>query len=340
MNFNSPLLPQRASSIAGSVDLLMLFLLAVSVFFSVLIFFAVFYFAIRYRRRSEDEIPQPVHGSMLLEVAWSVIPLGITMIMFAWGGILFYKNMHAPDHALEIYVTAKQWMWKIQHPDGQREINNLHVPTGRPVKLIMTSEDVLHSFFIPAFRVKYDVLPNRYTSIWFEPTRTGTYHLFCAEYCGTQHSGMRGTVTVLEPRQYEQWLAGNYGGEPMTAAGERLFQRLGCATCHRQDNTGRGPALQGVFNRPVKLVTGETVLANEDYLRESILRPNAKLVAGYQPVMPTFQGQINEEGLLQIISYVKSLATPAGAGGGEGAAPAAPEAQPAQPQRGAAERNR
>ncbi len=315
---NLPLFPQQASTVARGVDFLFFFVAAVSLFFSVLIFCLVFYFAIRYRRRSPDECPRPILGSLRLELFWSISPLVICMVMFAWGAGLYYQNSHAPENAVEIYVVGKQWMWKLQHPEGQREIIALHVPVGRPVKLIMTSEDVIHSFYIPAFRVKYDVLPGRYTSIWFEATRPGEYHLFCAEYCGTKHSGMVGTVTVLEPRDYQRWLSGAAGGESMPAAGFALFQRMGCINCHRADARSRGPALEGVFNQLVKLEGGQTVVADEEYLRESILRPAAKVVAGYRPVMPTFQGQISEEGLLQIVAYIKSLAKPeAGAQGAQ-----------------------
>lgn len=307
---NFPLWPDQASTVARGVDQLYIFLLAICIFFSVLIFLLVFYFAIRYRRRSPDELPRPIIGSLRLELFWSVLPFVITMVMFSWGAGLYYVNSRAPADAMEIYVVGKQWMWKLQHPEGQREINALHVPIGRAVKLIMTSEDVIHSFFIPAFRVKYDVIPGRYTTIWFEPTRTGEFHLFCAEYCGTNHSMMIGKVTVMEPRDYERWLSGAAAGETMASVGFSLFQRLGCATCHRSDVRGRGPSLIGIFNRPVQLASGETVIASEDYVRESILNPQAKVVAGFAPVMPTFQGQVNEEALLQLIAYIKSLAGP------------------------------
>ncbi len=312
---NLPLFPQQASTVARGVDALFLFVIGISIFFSALIFLLIFYFAIRYRRRSEDEVPRPIMGSLPLELFWSITPFLICLAMFGWGAGLYYQNSRPPENALEIYVVGKQWMWKLQHPEGQREINALHVPIGRPVKLVMTSEDVIHSFYVPAFRIKYDVLPGRYTSLWFEATRAGVYHLFCAEYCGTKHSGMVGWVTVLEPPAFQQWLTGGVAGETMASAGERLFQRLGCGNCHRPDATGRGPALAGVFNQEVKLQTGETVIADEDYVRESILRPSAKIVAGYQPVMPTFQGQVSEEGLLQIIAYIKSLAKPERGGG-------------------------
>ena len=302
------LFPQRASTIAGSVDALYFFLVGVSLFFTVLIFAMVFGFAIKYRRRSEEELPRPIDGSMRLEVMWTVIPFILTMVMFAWGATLYLRNSRPPDGSLEVYVVGKQWMWKLQHPEGQREINQLHVPVNVPVRLIMTSEDVIHSFFVPAFRIKQDVLPGRYTTQWFQATRPGEYHLFCAEYCGNQHSGMIGTVTVLGAVEYENWLGGGASGESMASTGERLFQQLGCSGCHRSDAAGRGPALEGVFNAPVKLETGETVIADEPYIRESILNPRAKVVVGFRPIMPTFAGQVSEESILQLIAYIKTLA--------------------------------
>ena len=304
-----PLFPQRASTIAGGVDQLYFFLVSVTVLFSVLIFSAIFYFALRYRRRTPDQRAVPIPGSNLLEIVWSVIPLAIVMVMFTWGASLYFRNSRAPDGAIEIYVVGKQWMWKLQHPEGPREINELHVPVGQPVRLIMTSQDVIHSFYIPAFRIKNDVLPNRYTTAWFEATRTGEYHLFCAEYCGNQHSGMIGRVVVMEPAAYEQWLSGSPPGESLAAAGERLFGRLGCTNCHSPDARGRtrAPLLAGVFGKPAALDSGRTTLRDEAYLRESILNPRAKVVAGYVPEMPTFQGQVTEENLLELIAYIKSL---------------------------------
>jgi len=303
-----PLFPEQASTIAGGVDRLFLFLVLVAGFFSLLIFVLIFIFAIKYRRRSEDEKPKPIAGSHTLEIAWSVIPLLITFVMFGWGAKLYVRNSRPPVNAVEVFVVGKQWMWKIQHTEGQREIDELHVPVGRPVKLTMTSEDVIHDFFIPAFRVKKDVVPGRYSEIWFQATKVGQYHLFCAQYCGAQHSAMTGWVYVMKPVDYEKWLSGG-GGESMESSGEKLFSRFGCVNCHHADNSGRGPSLVGVFGKPVQLESGETVMADEAYVRESILAPNAKIVKGYPPIMPTFQGQVSEEQLLQLIAYVKSLKT-------------------------------
>lgn len=296
---------------AGEVDALYLFLCAITVFFSVLIAGLLAYFAIRFRRRSEVELPAPITGSTRLETLWTVIPFVLTMIIFGWGAKIYFTISRSPADAMPIFVTGKQWMWKLQHLEGQREINELHVPVNRTVRLIMSSEDVIHSFYVPAFRVKADVLPGRYTSIWFRATQTGQYHLFCAEYCGTKHSGMIGKVVVMEPNAYQVWLSGGPRPESMTVRGQNLFQSFSCHTCHKRDGTGRGPVLDGIFGKPVTLQTGETVIADENYLRESILNPAAKFVAGYQPVMPMFQGLINEDGLSEIIAYIRSLAPPA-----------------------------
>ena len=310
------LLPEQASNFAADVDHLLYYLVAVSVFFTVLIFAAIFYFAIRYRRRSENELPEPVHASLALEIAWSVIPFGLTMIMFGWGANIFFKESRPPKDAMQVYVVAKQWMWKLQHMEGQREINELHIPVGRPVKLVMTSEDAIHSFFVPAFRTKQDVVPGRYSTTWFTATKPGKYHLFCAEYCGTQHSGMTGWIYAMEPQDYQAWLSGGRSFGSLADNGEKLFQDLACGNCHKVDGSGRCPSLAGLFGRSVQLADGRTIKADEAYLRESILQPNAKIVAGYQPLMPTFQGLVTEEGVLQLIEYIKSLTPQPGAATG------------------------
>lgn len=292
---------------AGNVDALFIFLVIVSGLMTLLIFTAVIYFAARYRHQRGVPAEQ-IEGSTPLEVTWSIIPLIIFLVIFAWGALVFVKSRTPPRDSTEVYVVAKQWMWKMEHAEGQREINELHVPVGRDVKLIMTSQDVIHSFFVPAFRMKQDVLPGRYTVAWFRATQPGTYHLFCSQYCGTQHSGMIGSIVVMEPAQYEAWMNGGSTG-PLSAAGEKLFAELGCSTCHRTDTQGRGPNLQGVFGKPVLLQDGRTVTADENYVRESILDPGAKVVNGFKPVMPTFQGLVSEEQLNALVAYVKSLST-------------------------------
>jgi cytochrome c oxidase subunit 2 len=250
----------------------------------------------------------------LLEIVWSAIPFALAMVMFVWSTRLYFTLERPPADSLQLYAVGKQWMWKFQHPEGVREINELHVPLGQNVRLTMSSEDVIHSFFVPAFRVKQDVVPGRYTQVWFRATRTGSFHLFCAEYCGTQHSGMIGTVTVMEPNDYEAWLAGGGGarvpGQSLAQLGERLFTERACSTCHLPNGQGRGPSLVGLFGSTVKLQDGGAVTADETYIRESILNPVAKIVAGYQPLMPIFQGQLSEEQLLQLIAYIRTLGAP------------------------------
>ncbi len=319
---NFPLWPERASSVAGNVDALFIFLLIVSGLMSLLIFACILYFAARYRYRPNVRAEQ-IEGSTPLELTWSIIPLGIFMVIFLWGAVVYFQERTPPRDAAEVYTVAKQWMWKFEHAEGQRELNELHVPVGRDVKMIMTSQDVIHSFFVPAFRIKQDVLPGRYTVAWFRAIKPGTYHLFCAEYCGTQHSGMIGSVIVMEPAQYEAWMSGTSSG-PLSATGEKIFAELGCVTCHRTDIQGRGPTLQGIFGKPVLLQDGRTVTADENYIRESILDPGAKIVNGYKPVMPTFQGLVTEEQLNALVAYVKSLSASK-----PGAAPAKASATPA-----------
>jgi len=303
-----PLFPEQASTVASQVDALFYFLIGVSSVFAVLIATLVVYFAVRYRRRSAADRPEAIHGSLTLELAWTLIPFALTMVMFFWGARVFVTLRRPPDNALQVFVVGKQWMWKLQHLEGRREINQLHVPVGRAVKMTMTSEDVIHSFFVPAFRVKQDVLPGRYTTLWFEATKTGTYHLFCAEYCGTEHSAMIGQIIVMEPSEYQTWLSGGPVTASLASAGETLFTDLGCISCHRSDSGARGPQLVGLFGKRVQLQGGATLVVDENYLRESILDPQAKIVAGFQPIMPTFKGLVTEEQLMQLIAYIKSLA--------------------------------
>ncbi len=308
---NFPLWPDRASTAAGNVDALFIFLIIVSGLMTALIFTAVVYFAARYRRQ-KGVLAEQIEGSTSLELTWSIIPMFVFMAIFVWGAVVYFKGRTPPRDSTEVYVVAKQWMWKLEHAEGQREINELHVPVGRDVKLIMTSQDVIHSFFVPAFRMKQDVLPGRYTVEWFRATKPGTYHLFCAEYCGTQHSGMIGSIIVMPPAEYEAWMSGGTTG-PLSATGEKIFAELGCSTCHRSDSSGRGPNLQGVFGKPVQLADGRTVTADENYIRECILDPGAKRVKGYQPIMPTFQGLVSEEQVNALVAYVKSVSPEGGA---------------------------
>jgi cytochrome c oxidase subunit 2 len=326
MNTQLPLFPESASSVSAEVDALFYVWSAISVFFTALIAGLIIYFMVKYRRRSEDEVGLPERAPIWLEIAWSAIPLAIALAMFAWGTLVFVKIYRPPSDAVEYYGVGKQWMWKFQHPDGQREINTLHIPVGQAIRLRLTSEDVIHSFFVPAFRVKQDAVPGRYTSVWFRATKPGVYHLFCAEYCGGEHSRMIGSVVAMEPSQYEEWLAGGGVGVSPTVSGAELFQQLACQTCHGAGGSGAGsggmaaraPRLQGLFGNQEKLADGRTVVVDEDYVRESILNPMAKVTAGWQPIMPTYQGQITEEQLSELISYIRSLSGDGGteAGGG------------------------
>src|SRR5262245_7957630 len=291
MSTSFPLFPPSASTVATEMDLLYLFIAAVCAFFTVLVTAVVVYFAIKYRRRREDEVGADIHGSLALELTWTIIPFFLAMIMFVWGAKLFFDLSRPPLDAMDIYVVGKQWMWKVQHFDGVREINEMHVPINRPVRLTMGSEDVIHDYSIPAFRVKMDVVPGKFTTMWFTATKPGTYHLFCAEYCGTKHSGMIGQVIAMTPEDYVAWsrsvLTGASG--PAAQTGERLFTDLACITCHKNDSTGRGPSLLGVFGSKVELSDGRVVVADENYLRESIMDSQAKVVKGFQPIMPAFQ---------------------------------------------------
>ena len=301
-----PLWPERASSVAGNVDALFIFMCIVCGGVSLLTFIVIFTLAIKYRRRPDNELAEDQEPPKWLEAGWIITPFFIFMAMFVWGAWLYFRLARVPDDALDVYATGKQWMWKFQHPTGQREINELHVPVNRPIRITLASEDVIHSLFFPAFRTKMDVLPSRYRSMWFQATRTGRYHIFCAEYCGTLHSGMIGWVDVMEPTDYQRWLAGGPEGS-LASQGEKLFQKYACNTCHTNDATGRGPVLQGLYGKPVELASNQIVTADDNYIRESILNPTAKVVKGFSPIMPTFQGQVNEDDLIKLLAYVKSL---------------------------------
>jgi len=323
--FGIPIFPDQASTFARDVDALYFFILAVCALFATGVAITVIYFGIRYHKTHDGEIGARIEGSLPLELLWSVIPTIIAMVMFGWGATVFYHLRRPPDEAMHIYAVGKQWMWKFQHLEGQREINELHIPAGQPIKVTISSEDVLHSLYFPAFRTKMDAIPGRYTELWFEAQRPGSYHIFCAEYCGTNHSGMIGTVTVLEPAQYQAWLQGGGLEGTLAQRGAKLFNDLACSTCHVDTGQGRGPSLKGIIGTTVDLQSGDTVTVDEAYLRESILNSQAKVVKGFQPLMPTFQGLISEENLVALIEHVKSMSpnasataappTPAPAGG-------------------------
>ncbi len=334
-----PLFPGQGSTVSSQVDALFLLLVGVSALVVILIGGLIVFFSVKYRRRSEDEVPEQIVGSNRLELAWTVIPLGFFMVIFFWGASIYMNMAQPPNDSMHVYVVAKQWMWKFQHSGGQSEINELHVPLGRSVELTMISQDVIHSLFVPDFRIKQDVLPERYTTTWFQATKTGTYHLFCTQYCGTNHAEMVGSVVVMDPAAFEQWLSGGPSASQSPAAlGQQLFQQLGCAGCHLENGHGPGPALAGVFGSTVKLQDGSSVAADENYIRESILDPGAKVVLGYQPIMPSFRGRVTEDQILALIAYIKSLgaapggaATPGGTGTPGGVRPAATPGSTATP---------
>src|ERR1700728_612204 len=266
--------PEAASSIAEGVDHLYFVLTFITLFFTIAIFSTIFFFMVKYRRQADNEVPPETEENLPLELAWTIIPALICAGLFLWASSLYFENSRPPSASTEIFVIGKQWMWHIQHPEGVREINELHVPVGVPVKLTMTSEDVIHDFYIPAFRVKKDVIPGRYSSLWFQATKVGTYHLFCAQYCGADHAEMIGWVYVMSPTDYAAWLAGGSKNESMAQMGGRLFSQLGCAACHSSDNSGRGPSLAGIYGTTEKMIDGSTKTVDEALIRQAIVNPN------------------------------------------------------------------
>jgi len=306
--------PDQASNFAAKYDLLFTVITALTVFFTVVVLSIVVFFAIKYRTGSKADRSRPQHENLRIEVAWSVPPLILGIIIFAWGASDFIELRRPPKNAVEIFVIGKQWMWHIQHPDGVREMNELHVPEGVPVKLTMISQDVIHAFYIPQFRVQYMVVPGHYTYEWFTPTKPGRYYLFCAMHCGTQHSEMGGYVYVLPKAKYAEWLA-NGGSTPKMAIrtlvdkGKDLYDQLQCASCHTNVDTERAPSLVALSGKQVKLTDGST-LADDNYLRESLIDPYSKLVAGYRNTMPDYRNQLTEEQIQSLIQYMKSLGLP------------------------------
>ncbi len=300
------LFPPEASAGAAQVDWLYFALTAMMLFFCVAVFVPIIYFSIRYRRGAKIDRSNPSSGNNLLETGWTLLPLIIALGFFGWGAAVYFHIEQPPADALQVQVVGKQWMWKLQHAEGKREINELHVPLGRAVTLTMTSQDVIHSFFIPAFRIKQDVVPGKYTTEWFRPTRRGEYHLFCAEYCGTDHSRMIGRVVVMAPADYERWLATGESGESVSLEGRRLFREKGCSGCHEGNSVVHAPPLQGIYGKQVPLTSGQVITADDQYLRDSILLPGKDISAGYDNVMPSFTGHISEAEIMQIIAYLKT----------------------------------
>jgi cytochrome c oxidase subunit 2 len=303
---SSALFPAEASTIAPWTDALYFFLLAMTVVGLVLVGALIFGFSIRYRKERSPVATQ-IEGSTLLEATWTIIPLAIFLVTFVWGALLYFRIYNPPTNAMNIYIVGKQWMWKAEHPGGQHEINALHVPIGRPVQLTMISQDVFHSFSIPDFRVKREVIPGRYSTVWFQATEPGTYHLFCTQYCGTAHSAMIGSITAMSPEDYTKWTQQSTSGMSLAQNGERLYSAMGCNACHNGSAAARGPNLAGVYGSKLQLTNGSQVLVNDAYLRDAILNPSQHITAGYAPIMPTYQGQISEEGLIDLVEFIKNL---------------------------------
>jgi cytochrome c oxidase subunit II len=306
-----PLFPEAASTLAEDVDGLFFFILAVAVFFTLLVGTLIVVFLVKFRRRSDADRPKHLHGSLKLELIWTIVPLLIALVIFVWGARVYVTWANPPDDAMEIYVVGRQWMWHVQHTGGQREINQLHVPIGRPVKITLTSQDVIHSFFIPAFRLHRDAIPGRYTNAWFQATRTGRYRLYCSEYCGTNHSNMIGEVIVMDAEAYRDWLSRG-ADDSLATKGAKLFRKLQCVACHSADARARAPALENLYLRKVPLNDNTHVVADEDYFRESIRNPSAKIVAGFQApsIMPPYaEDMVDEEEMIQLIAFLRNLGT-------------------------------
>ena len=301
------LFPPQASTGAGEVDWLYFGLTAMMVFFCIVVFFPIIYFAIRYRRGSGADRSHSSSGNNLLESGWTLFPLVISISFFTWGAVVYYRIERPPRDALQVQLVAKQWMWKLQHAEGKKEINELHLPLNKDVTLTMTSQDVIHSFYVPAFRVKQDVVPGKYTTGWFRPNKVGAYHLFCAEYCGTDHSKMIGRVVVMEPADYERWLTTGETGQSIVLEGRRLFREKGCSGCHEGNSVVHAPPLTGVYGKQVPLNSREIVTADDQYIRDSILLPGKQISAGYDNLMPSFTGHISEAEVMEIIAYLKSI---------------------------------
>jgi cytochrome c oxidase subunit 2 len=303
-----PLFPPEASQLAAQSDALFFFLVLISLVGLTVVVLLIVGFSILYHRKRHPKAVQ-IEGSTLLETTWTIIPLGLFLVVFVWGALIYFRVYTPPENAMNIYVVGKQWMWKAEHPGGQHEIDALHIPAGVPIQLTLISQDVFHSFSIPAFRVKREVIPGRYTSVWFQPTQVGTYHLFCSQYCGTDHSQMIGSIYVMKPEDYRAWLQTSTSGRSLAQDGERLFASLSCNACHNTRPDARGPNLVGVYGSQLTLANGETVTADEAYLRQAILDPAQHVTQGYAPIMPTYQGQVSEDGVIALVEYIRNLKT-------------------------------
>lgn len=306
---NIPIFPPEASTTAGSVDHIYFVLLGMSALVLAIVFLPIIYCLFRFRRGMKANRRPLRISTTKVEITWTSITTLVFIGLFVWGAEAYYYQEVPPANALQINVVGKQWMWKIQHQEGNREINELHIPVGRPVKLTLASEDVIHSFFVPAFRVKQDVVPGRFTTEWFEATRTGRYNFYCSEYCGAGHASMRGVVYAMKPADYEAWLARGRPKDTLAESGEKLFRELGCSGCHVDSDAVHAPTLDGLYGKMVPLSDGTFVRADDKYIRDSIMLPESQIVAGYKPIMPTFQGHITEAQLFQLLAYIKSIAS-------------------------------
>lgn len=306
------LMPVQASAGARWVDWVYYGLIAVSSTITLLVMVLLLSFAIRYRAGAIVDRSNPIRRTLSYEIVWVSVLFVIALGLFGWAAWAYVDISRPPVNAATYYVLGRQWMWEIQHPDGRRELNQFHIPVNQPVKLVLTSEDVIHSFYIPAFRMKMDAVPGRYTTTWFLPTVPGTYHLFCAEYCGADHARMRGVVTVMSPRDYAEWRINTPvapTAQPLEPTERASFTKLGCDRCHRPESQALAPRLEGLYGRVTQLADGSTVIADEAYIRESILNPSAKIVRGYMPIMPTYQGQLSEQQVRLLVEAVKALAS-------------------------------
>lgn len=303
---NFAVFPEEASTIAPYTDALYFYLICISLFGIVVVLILMVGFSVRYRRERSPEAVQ-IEGNTLLEAAWTIIPLALFMISFVWGALLYFRIYDPPTNAMNIYIVGKQWMWKAEHPGGQHEINALHIPINQPVQLTMISQDVFHSFSIPAFRVKREVIPGRYTTVWFQATKTGTFHLFCSQYCGTLHSSMIGEIVVMQPADFQAWIAGSTSGHSLAQNGERLFESLGCNSCHSGNANAHGPNLAQSYGSKIQMANGSTVVVDDAFLRDSILNPTMHQIQGFAPIMPTYQGQVSEDGLIDLVEYIRRL---------------------------------
>jgi cytochrome c oxidase subunit 2 len=302
--------PGQSSTIANEVDSLFYFIFYLSIFFFVLVTGGSFYFAWRYRKKGKDTFTTGLSHNTSLEVFWTVVPTILVFIIFVWGFKTYLKMNIPPENALQIKVTAQKWFWGFSYPQGATTTNEIVVPVNKPVNLLMSSQDVIHSFYVPGFRVKMDVIPNRYSTLWFQPTEQGEFDLFCTEYCGKGHSEMIGKVRVVSDQEYQSWLDSNTGENdlPPDEWGAQLYKSKACFTCHSIDGTPNvGPTFKGVFGSTAELTDGSTVTVDENYIRQSILEPQSQIVAGFQPVMPTFQGQLKEAEIDALIAYLKTL---------------------------------